>query len=263
MAFAWFVPTLVAPFGQITNADINQNLLAIQAGFNAQNAQIQKGASHAFATTGSRNVLVDMSNFAGTTTSSVSVTLPPNPVVGDPPVTITILAGATGVGPAAGPPRAISCVPITSDGTKINSQIAGAVGLHPLPFLTNSGDTITLLYVGGSIGWMILDSNISTYVNPPGDITAFYGNGVDYFPNMDMVLDLTNYFGAYAGTGSFTMQVGQSASFTLANLASSLGLQIGSGAQTFNGVAGPYIITTTNVRYKFTCTAANTYIVTF
>lgn len=258
MAFAWYTPTLVQFLGTHKNTDINTNLTAIQTAFNNQNAwltltSVSGGAGLVIGTTGPRNVLVDMTgliNIGGT----ASITLPVG-AIGDPPCTVAVLAagyantfnlfnGTTTILPQGG------------------QKIMGSASIAPI--LTNAGDIISLVYIGGVIGWIYNVYNVQPAVNPTG--TILFGPISDLgqaSPRLDAVLDVT----ATSTPNPTTLKVdnlsqGQFFAITLRSPNGGKNINIGTAGATFNGVAGPYVISVTNTRYLFTCTAVNAFTVT-
>jgi len=255
MAFAWYTPTLVQKFGSVKNTDINANLNAIQAAFNAQNSWTPVSGSYAVPTTGNRNVLVDLSALQS---NYMVVTLPPNPAVGDPSVSVCVVATGLNVGTIFD----TSVFLATSDGNKIDG-IAGAAGTPGLPYLTNPGDCVTLSFIGGTQGWATVGGNINAYVNQAGGQLQEYGVAAPYlFSGLNIVADLTAYPALRPNLNIPLAVNGQQCSFTIGVLGTSLGVAIGTSGQTFNGVVGPKNLSVASVRSLFTRTAANTFIVT-
>lgn len=255
MAFSWYTPTLVQKFGNVKNTDINANLNAIQTAFNAQNSWTLVSGSYAVPTTGNRNVLVDLSTLQS---NYMIVTLPPNPAVGDPPVSVCVV----GTGVTNGVILDTSVFLATSDSNKIVG-ISGGAGAPGLPFLTNPGDCVILSFIGGAQGWAVVGGNLNAYANQAGGQLQEYGVANPYiFSGLNIVADLTGY-PALRPLVVIPLGInGQQCSFTIGVLGTSLGVAIGDAGQTFNGVAGPLNLSTALVRSLFTRTAANTFIVT-
>jgi hypothetical protein len=247
----------VQAFGTLKNTAINTNITLIRDAFNNLSAADQTPGSYAFAqTSGVSNVLVDLSQVQS---SYLTVTLPASPSIGDPPVTVTISRGGiSGI-------IVSSCIIVTDDGVSIMGIVSGSSGdTTGKPFLTNSGDSLTFQFVGGTCGWAITDSSLSAYVTPAGT-NSFqqWNNKPNTFNRLDAVLDTTSLPSAVIDLSGINVP-GLSAAFTQANGSSPQGLTTSSISQTFNGVTGVYTISPSslNVRYLFTCVATDTFVVT-
>lgn len=256
MAFAWYTPTLVQPFGSTKNTDINNNLNAIAAAFNAQNAQVSSSASLTIPSSGSRNILYDLSQ--APPGSFYICSLPTSPTVGDPPVTVTCVAAA----PQTSGSAVTGVVITTLDGSSING-VANTARHAGVPFLTFAGDTITLVFIGGAVGWNIVNNNIGAFTNAANTVSCPWApTFLEVFQGSNALVDTTAAaWGAFVAAESVGLPLpGMSAAITALN--TTRNIQFGVGSQTFNGVAGPYVISAANIRYLFTCTAANTFNVT-
>lgn len=244
-----FTPQLVQAYAPVKNTDVNANLLLIQAAFNSLSGYDQSPASYAFGNA-QRNVLIDLS--ATSPNSWLTVTLPQNPSIGDPPVRVAIsTSGFSSTSNAQA-----SAVIVTNDGSNIMG-VPTLPSLSGLPFLTNAGDTLTMLFIGGSYGWVIAESMLSSYVTPLGIATMqswdpFYCHT---FHGLDSIIDtssISNLTIDLAGINS----PGLTCSFVIASGAAPKNLVTSSGAQSFNTIVGAYTINATtsqNVRYRFTC----------
>lgn len=250
MAFAWYTPTLVQAFGSIKNSDINTNLNAIAAAFNNQNAQTLATGAITIPSSGSRNFLVDMSGIGYGTNLVLKLPLPV--VVGDPPVTITLLNPTVAAAVAAANQGGILI------DTQGNQLYGVPYGNNARPMLTNAGDTVSLLYVGGSVGWVYTNYEISPAINPANTLPPRNTSQTELWHQSEFCVDTTqagivfqtdgiNFAGLW---GAVTLRSGANT------------ISVGTASQTFNGTAGPYVISVANTRYRFTCDATNTFLVT-
>lgn len=260
MSLQPYIPQFVQAFGQVKNTDVNTNLSLIQAAFNAANAFDLTLSAYAFGSNATqRNVLVDLSS-AAAQSQYVTVTLPPNPSIGDPPIRIAIAQG----GYSSSANALSSCVINTSDGSSIMG-VASAVDLDGLPFLTNTGDSVTLVYIGGTYGWVIVDRDISPFATPTGIATIQSWDSLycHCFHGLDSIVDTTSISNVTLKLAGIN-HPGLWTSFTIATGTTPVAVQTSSGAQTFNGVVGAYTIPASpvDVRYRFTCIATDTFAVT-
>lgn len=250
MAFqGFYTPTKANPFVQVKNTDINVNLIAIQNAFNALTQLQQTSSSFSFGDSGSRSVAIDLRS-ASASSFYVTVNLPISPNVDDPPVTISISnEGARTPGVLAS-----AALIQTADGNLVMGVDPTASPLGA-PYLSNSGDTISLLFVGGSIGWLISDYKAGAFVNNVGADTTGWNalsllvGTVGLFPGLDCLIDTSGFVGV-ASSPLVLGVTGCSASITKAN-AGGNNINVGTFAQTFNGGVGPFIIALNAIKYTF------------
>jgi hypothetical protein len=247
MPFVWYTPTNVPSFGAVKNSDINANLNAIQAAFNAQNTWLLTQGALAVPATGPRNILVDLS---ATTTGSVTITLPAFPTVGDPPINIAIVATVP-VAPGGAP----NCAIVDANGHNIYGIASTVVDFA----MMTPGDYVSLLYFGGTVGYVYAAYSASVAVNAP--LTFIFQNNVSLttlFHQLEIATDTS--VGGQAASVAGINKAGLWAAVT--RTGGSPTVTIGTSGETYNGIAGPFNISTSNVRYKFTCVALNTFMVT-
>lgn len=257
MTFAWYTPTLVQPLGQTKNSDINANLIAIQSAFNAQNAQTLTSAGYSIASTGQRNVVVDLSVLVNTG-NYAQISLPQLPSVGDPPVTISLMSsGYSTDGISVNSAAVIR----TLDGAKIMGISSGPDPL-PFPMMVTAGDSMTLTFIGGAVGWDFTSYNVAPIINPAGTGMPVVSTPFSPFTRTEMLIDTTlsaiNINLDQAAVGNIRV-VGQWCAITRRSGANNI--NVGSVALTFNGVAGPFVINTSNIRYLFTLSSASAFTV--
>jgi hypothetical protein len=195
-------------------------------------------------------VLIDLS--ATSPGSWLTCTLPENPTIGDPAVKVTVSRG----GFSSVAQAQASVVIVTNDGTNIMGQ-PRTPSLTGLPFLTNAGDDLSFLFIGGSYGWIIAQSLITSYVTPAGTLSmqSWDPNYLSCFHGLDTVVDTSNVTNLTIKLDGIN-RTGLSCSFVISPGAAPQNLVTSSGAQYFNNVAGAYLINATtsqNIRYRFTC----------
>jgi hypothetical protein len=249
VAVQLYTPQLVQPYAPVKNSDVNANLLLIQQAFNAISQYDYAAGSYSFGNA-NRNVLMDLSSTSPG--SWLTVTLPENPTIGDPAVKVTVATS----GFSSTAQAQASVVVVTKDGTNIMG-VPTTPSLNGLPFLTNAGDDLSFLFIGGSYGWIIAQSLVTSYVTPPGTLTmqSWDPNYLHCFHGLDTVVDTTNITNLQINLEGIN-RGGLSASFVIAPGLAPQNLVTSSGAQFFNGVAGAFLINATtskNIRYRFTC----------
>jgi hypothetical protein len=252
-----FSPQLVQPYAPVKNSDVNANLLLIEAAFNSLSNFDNSSSSYAFGNS-QRNVLIDLS--ATTPGSWLTCTLPQNPTIGDPAVRVSVSrSGYSSVAQAQS-----SVVVVTADGKNIMG-IPTIASLDGLPFLTNAGDTLTMLFVGGTYGWVIAESLITSYVAPLGVLTvqSWDPNYVHCFHGLESLIDTSTITNTQIKLTGIN-KPGLWASFQVLPGSVPVSLVTSSGAQTFNGVTGAFTVSSPppNVNYRFTCIAVNNFVVT-
>jgi hypothetical protein len=258
MSVELYTPQLVQPYGTVKNSDVNTNLALIQSAFNSMSALNLQQGSVAIGSDKVRNILVDLSSVSNT--GYLTVTLPEGPAIGDPPVRVlSVESGYSSLTNGLS-----SAVVTTADAAKIQG-VTPAGSLDGLPFLSNAGDYIEFTYIGGTYGWAITDSNVSAYVTPAAIATLQQWDSANLhcFHKLESVIDttlITNTTLSLAGINA----PGLWCSFTIADGSSPQAIVTSSGAQTFNGTTGVFTIpaSPTDVRYRFTCIASNTFAVT-
>ncbi len=249
MSFAGFyTPTKVAAFGTPKNSDINANLNAIQAAFNAQNAWIYATSGLNVPSSGSQNIAVDLTNV--NPGNNVVINLPASPAVGDPPIRIVVIAAA----PLSN--QNASSALINGNGNAIYGIVSG----FACPALVNAGDEITFQYIGGATGWIYLSYNVSPLASTlaqPWHNVAGGGSTSNLFHRAELNITTT---GTTAVNILGINSPGLSAAITRNGGIFTIG--VGSGAQTYNGTPGTFVINTTGTRYLFTCIGVNAFSVT-
>jgi hypothetical protein len=258
MSVELYTPQKVQPFGTVKNSDVNMNLALIQDAFNAMSAFTPTQSATAIGADKVRNILVDLSSVA--TAGYMTVTLPDSPTVGDPPVTVAVVES----GYSALVNGLSSVIVTTADGNTIMG-VTPAGSYDGLPFLTNAGDSIKFVFIGGPYGWVIQEANLSVYATPTAIATLqqWDSSNLHCFHGLDSVIDtsaITNTTLSLAGINA----PGLSCSFTIANGAGPQAILTSSGSQTFNGTTGVFTIPASpvDVRYRFTCISTNHFAVT-
>ncbi len=257
MSVELYTPQLVQPFGTVKNSDVNTNLTLIEDAFNSMTAFTPVQGSVALGADKVRNILVDLSSIA--TTGYATVTLPDSPTIGDPPVVVAVIES----GYSSLTNGLSSVIVTTADGNKIMGVVPGG-SYDGLPFLTNAGDKIKFVFVGGPYGWVI-QSSLSVYAAPTAIATLQQWDSANLhcFHCLDSVIDTS----AISNTTLSMLGInapGLSCSFTITDGAGPQAIVTSSGSQTFNGTMGVFTIpaSPTDVRYRFTCIATDHFSVT-
>jgi hypothetical protein len=201
----------------------------------------------------SRNVLIDLTSKVNTD-ASIIINLPESPAPGDPPCVIEIQKD--GYHTSGTHLEAAAVLTTTSrDGSMINGAVPdNAVGLNRVA-LYGQGDRAVCIFLGADIGWRTY-LLIRTVVNPHQPLTLPASAG---FPGpwQKSIVDVTTT-AAYALDG-ITL-IGQW--FQMTNAGAGGVITLGDSTYTFNGVAGPYLISDQYVAHRFVLTAALTFEVT-
>lgn len=251
-----YSPVGVQPFSQIrpfAPADLssatdlfNSELQAISDAFQ-QPCALPVVTADAYLTANVRNALVDLSALVNTDTG-IGVYLPQDPNVGDPPC--VVIVQKSGYQTAGSPNTEAVAIITTNDGTRVNGLDQSIANLDQVT-LYNPGDVAFCYFVGGEIGWFV-KTNISVVTNSHGLSTPALGAAIS--PGQEYFFDAGATVTALAQVAS----LGQW--FAVTKHGSNVTL--GTSSFTFNGVAGPYVISANYTRYKFVSQGSNKFTVT-
>ncbi len=235
-----FSPSGVQTFGIFDPNGLNTNFSNIQAAFATSRSTIT-GDTQLTATL--RNVSADLSTAGG----PILVTLPANPTVGDPPCSVAVL---TTYYSALGSPFA-NCIITTSDGMPISSIVPN-VGNTNAASIGAAGDFLAFRYVGGALGWLATGQLCAAMLNTPPARGAC--------PWQGQRLSVNTSGGPMALGVEGLQAVGANA--TIVRTAGASNISVGDSTSKFNGVSGPYVISASNIAYKFTCLGSRAFEVT-
>lgn len=244
-----YTPVFAASaFAQVKPTDSATEFSAIQAAINAIDRWETQLASMQIGPATSRNILVDTSTVVNTG-NAIVIMLPANPAIGDPPCRIALLANSYSTGATGNSPVYIQGD--TGNGDKIHASTT------LLPRLYNAGAYISLIWVGGALGWEVIERDIGVYLASHASIAGPNGAAAEEF-----AFDGFSIITGIAG-GSFTVQ--------LKNLPNTLGdscrIAIGStagtqinvgrtgGLDTINGAASPVAVTVADTSKTIICIA--------
>lgn len=225
----------------------NAELRAIEAAFTGLFAA-PISAGDFLMSPSARNVIIDLAPLLNTGNYLV-VTLPESPNVGDPSCVVMVQSSAYHtIGSVFE-----SCVIVTtSDGTPINGLVPDNITYRNQIAIFNPGDIAKFTYIDPEQGWQVHSS-----LSVVGSTNTYTGVGAGTvpWPGQEVHANLAALMtfiplAVYQAGESFVMS-----KHGAGNMA------IGDATYTFNGVAGPYIISFNYERYRFTCRAAKNFIV--
>lgn len=252
-----YSPVGVQPFSQIrpfAPADLssatdlfNSELQAISDAFQ-QIYALPVVTTDTYLSENVRNALVDLSALADTDTG-IGIYLPQSPNLGDPPC--IVIVQESGYQTAGSPNLEAVAIITTNDGTYINGLEQSIANADQVT-LYNPGDIAICTFVGGDIGWSI-NTNLSVVANPNGGMTS-PALGAAISPGQEYFFDAGATITALAQVSG----LGQWFAVTKAGT----NVVLGDSTFSFNGVAGPYTISTNYRRYLFVAQGSNHFTVT-
>jgi hypothetical protein len=258
MAASRYTPVNVAAaFAAIKATDQTAENNAIKAAFDAIDAFSAVLASMQIGPGGNRNILVDPSTVLGSG-NAIVIMMPASPVVGDPPVRVTLLADTywTGVGNHNSP------VYVQGDNTVAPGTPDAIFGtLTNLPRLYDAGDYIELVWIGGTIGWDIVSRRYGLYVpNSVPSASGPNGSAAEDFPFDGLERVVTSADGAVI-MHSLHNKVGVEFGIRYTSASgSSISIGNAGGADTVNGVASPFSgVPAAGTYYRVSCIGNRTY----